>query len=287
MGNALSRVLAPMPHARRLPLVLLASFWAGCAHAPLRAGEDERPAPALTQRLVTADAAFEVEFGAGDGPGAALIARALEAAAPRLQRWGGLREHVVVKVMPDHEALEQAVDRRGYSWLRAWARYAVIYVQAPASWLIGADSQAQLDELLLHELTHCLMYQRSAGDPGWQEKGIPLWFREGMASVTAGQGYRRGTLGKLASQARAGEELLSDAEGLYRQKSEAVYAAAHHAFEFLLRRHGDEGVRRVLDAMSGGRRFDTAFQEGLGLSRAAFERQFRNFVSMEHWRAGG
>lgn len=287
MGNALSRVLAPMPATRRLPIALFAALWAGCSHVPPGAAAGDRPPPAPVQRLVTADGAFTVEFGPRDGRGAMLIARALQAAGPKLQRWGVLRERVMVKVVPDHEALEQAVDRPGYSWLRAWARYAVIYVQSPATWLFGDDAQVQLDELLLHELTHCLMYQRSGGDPGWQEKGIPLWFREGMASVTAGQGYRRGTLGSLASQVRAGEELIADAEGLYRQKSEAVYAAAHHAFEFLLRRHGDDGVRRVLESMGAGRRFDAAFEEGLGVSRPAFERQFRNFVSMERWRAGG
>jgi hypothetical protein len=242
--------------------------------------------PPRLQHLEAAGGLFALEFGPRDSEGAALVARAVVAALPKLQRWGKLREKVVIKVLPDHDALEEVVDRRGNSWLRAWARYAVVYVQSPASWLTGSDAQAQADELLLHELTHCLMYQRSGGDPGWQEKGIPLWFREGMASVTAGQGYRRGTLGRLASQVRAGEELIADAEGLYRHKSEAVYAAAHHAFEFLLRRHRDEGVRRLLDAMGAGRRFDAAFEEALGVSRTSFERQFRNYVSMERWRAG-
>jgi hypothetical protein len=280
-----------MPLARRLPLALLVAFWAGCAHSPppsaAPSGVAGTAGAASAPRLQSLEAAggqFALEFGPRDSEAAALVVRAVEAALPRLQRWGRLRERVVIKVLPDHDALEQAVDKRGYSWLRAWARYAVVYVQSPASWLTGSDAQAQADELLLHELTHCLMYQRSGGDPGWQEKGIPLWFREGMASVTAGQGYRRGTLGSLASQVRAGEELIADAEGLYRQKSEVVYAAAHHAFEFLLRRHGDEGVRRVLDTMGAGRRFDAAFEEALGVSRTSFERQFRNFISMARWR---
>ena len=47
-------------------------------------------------------------------------------------------------------------------------------------------SIAALNELLTHELTHCVMYQRAGTDLNWSLKGIPLWFREGMASVTAG-----------------------------------------------------------------------------------------------------
>src|SRR6185295_2154512 len=49
---------------------------------------------------------------------------------------------------------------------------------------------ADVDELMLHELTHCVMYQRSASAADWSRKRIPLWFREGMASVTASQSYR-------------------------------------------------------------------------------------------------
>ena len=55
----------------------------------------------------------------------------------------------------------------------------------------GGLHPGQVAELLTHELTHCLMYQRSATADSWPYKGIPLWFREGMASVTAHQGYRR------------------------------------------------------------------------------------------------
>ena len=51
---------------------------------------------------------------------------------------------------------------------------------------------------MLHELTHALMYQAAADQGGWRQKKIPAWFREGMATYTAEQGYRWPTLEQLA-----------------------------------------------------------------------------------------
>lgn len=216
-----------------------------------------------------------------------MVVTAVREAAGKLRRWGALRNKVLVNVLPTHADLERAVDRPGYDWLRAWARYGVVFVQSPRSWSLTGASQAQMNELLLHELTHCVMYQAAAGAEEWQHKGIPIWFREGMASVTADQGYRRGTLADLEKHLLASDrhDPVADAESLYRFNSEIVYTAAHHAFGFLLERYGDGAVRRVLAVMHGGLRFDAAFEQGLGLSRRGFEQEFRQFVRLQGFRA--
>ncbi len=239
------------------------------------------------EELRTAAGTFLLENEPFDADGAKVVRTALQQVSEKLARWGTLREPVRVLVLPDHESLEKAVDKSGYSWLRAWARYDEVFVQSPSSWWVGGASQAQVDELLLHELTHCLMYQLAATASTWPYKGIPIWFREGMASVTAAQGYRRGSLPELAQLMRPGadQDPLRDAARLYQDNAEEVYSAAHYAFHFLEQRYGDGAIRRVLSAMAAGRRFDQAFELAIGISRIEFEQEFRLYVVMDGWRS--
>jgi hypothetical protein len=236
----------------------------------------------------------------------------VERALPRAQRWGALSAPVVITVHPDHEALEQAVHREGYDWLRAWARYATIDLQSPRTWsgrgwsLFGPD-QGEIDELVLHELTHCVMYQVAASDWSWPFKEIPLWFREGMASFTARQAYRWKTVedlwrfyaaplpgsGGAVAEARArarapsvrrGGDPLTDPEPLYQGESHIVYGTAHLAFQFLVDRYGIDAVRRLLARMGEGHLFASAFERAVGIPAREFEIEFRRYVVWGGWR---
>ena len=160
---------------------------AACApHVP-----DE--APALSDTIVVGESTVRLEYQARDAAAARRVAEALVKALPCAERWGQLRVPVTVVLHPSHAALEEAVHRDGFAWLRAWARFDTIDLQSPRTWnLIFPPTLAEIEELLAHELTHCVMYQRAGTASSWPYKGIPLWFREGMASVTAGQGYKRG-----------------------------------------------------------------------------------------------
>lgn len=208
------------------------------------------------------------------------IATALLAAAPRVRRWGSLERKVEVQILPSHAALEVAVRRRGFSWLRAWGRYGEILLQAPKTWPGAPPSDADLAELLTHELTHSLMFQRSAPADEWTHRKIPLWFREGMASWTANQGYRRPTLQDLAAELawRPPLQVFTEGESLSKTQERFVYGVAHHAFAFLVRRYGEEGVGRVLSAMREGRPFESAFFVAIGLEERAFAEEFERFV---------
>src|SRR4051812_39900381 len=62
------------------------------------------------------------------------IESALEKATPGLARWGGLEQPVTVYLLASHDDLESAVHRRGFGWLRAWARYDDVIFQAPSTW---------------------------------------------------------------------------------------------------------------------------------------------------------
>jgi hypothetical protein len=286
---------------------LLLLVLAGCA--PRLSGE---PLP-RREVLRIGEARLELISWPEDAAAARQVARAAAVALPRTARWGRLEVPVTITLHPTHAALEAAARRPGYDWLRAWARYGSIELQSPASWGFFGASDAQVVELLTHELTHCVMYQRAAAEWTWSLKGIPVWFREGMASVTAGQGARRGSLedlwryyeqGLVADGAGDGEpsrgaarvraargqrsegDPLADPEPLYQERSEVVYGAAHHAFLFLVERYGEGPVRQTLERMRGGEVFARAFEQSFGVGEAEFGADFRRYVLWQGWRRG-
>lgn len=246
--------------------------------------------PALRESLTatTRVGEFHVAHAEIDTEGARRVQRSLESAAPRLAIWGQLSEPVQVQVMPSHKALEEAVDRPGYGWLRAWARYDEVFVQSPRTWSLLGAGQRELDELMLHELTHCLMYQLAATQLSWPRKRIPLWFREGMASYTARQAYRWPSLEDLARrlESHPEEDPVSQGDRLYRDQSDTVYGAAHHAFSFLVRRYGEQQVRTLLAAMKQGPTFPEAFEQVIGLTPQLFLQDFSRYVRLRGFRQG-
>ncbi|MFZ5470426.1 MAG: peptidase MA family metallohydrolase [Myxococcota bacterium] len=256
-------------------LVALATLGLGACAGPLSALQHRTS-------FTTEVGRFDIDYARGGEASAASIRGAVMRAGPKLAYWGGLREPVAIRVLATHRLLEEAVNRPGYPWLRAWARYDEVFVQAPRTWTLFGASQAEVDELMLHELTHCVMYQLAATRTGWTRKEIPLWFREGMASVTANQEYRWPALEELARyyEKNPGTDPVGDPESLYQGQSDIVYGAAHHTFAFLVRRYGDAAVREVLRRMQEGAAFPEAFEQSVGLSAQTFIDDFRRFVRL-------
>jgi len=267
--------------ARLAAAVLLSLLGPGCALV-------RGPAAALKERdeLRTEVGVFQLASAAGDERSRDAVERAIRLASPRLAQWGELKVPVKVMVLPSHEALEAVINRHDYQWLRAWARYDDVFVQSPRTWSILGARPADVDELMLHELTHCVMYQRSASAADWSQKRIPLWFREGMASVTAGQSYRWPALEDLAQffEEHPGQDPLGNPDALYRGQNQVVYGAAHHAFEFLIRRYGMPAVLKVMEGMSNGAAFPEAFEAAAKVSAPAFIEDFKRFVRMRGFR---
>ena len=232
------------------------------------------------QRVSTRVGDFVLEFSDADSTVVAPVSRALEEAGPSIGRWGELRSPVKLEVLPTHEQLEEAVDRQGYDWLRAWARYDEVFFQSPRTWGLVGPSQAEVTELLTHELTHCMMYQQSADRLSWSGKEFPLWFREGMASYTAGQGYRWPRLEELARflESHPNQDPLGRPEDLYTTESDMVYSAAHHAFTYLVQQHGEQAVSAILHAMLPGPKFSEAFAQIIGVRPDDFAAQFKRYA---------
>lgn len=285
--------------ARVLPALVAAALGGACA-----------PRAAVTgpraQELTAGAARFRIVYWPEDAHAAQDVRRALEVAAARVERWGGLRQPVTVYLHPTHGGLEAEAQRPGYDWLHAWARYDTVDLQSPRTWEWRPVRLRRIEEVLTHELTHCAMYQLAGDAQSWTGKQIPRWFAEGLASVTAGQGrdhaglealsaFYRAELPAADAAARAPTRAafvalalpgdpLADLEPVSRAQYELVYGAAHHAVTFLLARYGERRVGEVLRLMGAGRRFPTAFRQAIGLGEDEFTAEFRRYVAWEGWR---
>jgi hypothetical protein len=265
-----------------LPLLLLLLAVAACAHA--RSDCAER-----VETVRAGGVLFELRYEAADAHAAEQVREALAAAVPAAERWGRLRTSVLVTIHPTHRDLEAAAKRTGYGWLRAWTRYRSVDLQSPRTWSRGAATDAEMAQLLAHEITHCVMYQAAAAEASWQLLRIPLWFREGMATVTAGERKHVGAAEirrfyqEAASASAPAGDPLSHPEPLYRAHADLVYGTAQRAFQFLLDRYGEGRIRRVLSDMREGSEFAPAFEREVGIPLAAFEREFRRYVA---WHGG-
>ncbi|MBN2358452.1 MAG: hypothetical protein JXR83_03305 [Deltaproteobacteria bacterium] len=188
----------------------------------------------------------------GEGIGSAVLDE-VRLAALSAQRdvevWGELTAPVLIYVHPSHRALEREVGLGDVPWLRAWAQYDRIDLQSPTTFG-HRDYRPPLRELLGHELTHVFMYQRIGTRETWNRIGIPFWFREGMASWTSHQGYRRGNLFTVGRRLQARHQLIDpllEGELLNRIDQPLAYAAAHWAFDRLVVEVGEAAVLELLD----------------------------------------
>jgi hypothetical protein len=274
---------------------------AACAHRQSGVAE------VRTRDLAVGEARFRLRWSQGDDRAARQVERALARAAPRVQRWGEIGHPITITIHPSHASLEEAVQKPGYPWLRAWARYQTIDLQSPRTWSFFGAPDRKLEELLTHELTHCAIYQLAGNDLTWMFKEIPRWFSEGIATYTAAQGYRfpnveelwrfydrtlpgsgfgeptGGGRARRAPIAMYGDPIV-DSDPIYQDQSDIVYGAAYHAAEFLIARYGEDRVLAVLENMGNGMRFPAAFREAIGLSDAEFAADFRRYVVWQGWR---
>ena len=259
-------------------LLLALSLATGCRTVVPRAAPAAPSAVQVTVRSPGVE--FTLSTSRADAGEVGRLGSSLLAAIGEVARWGSLRGSVEVRVLEDHAALERVLSRPGHPWLRAWAYADLVLLQSPRTWEATFQPRDLL-ELLAHELTHVLMYQQlepDDGPPSWltgvQPEEPPLWFREGMASVTAGQGQKRLSPLELRGwlDSHPGKNPLDPDPELVRTEKEAVYSAAHRAFERLLERGGDQPVRDVLRGMRAGARFGDAFAAATGQQLAAFER---------------
>lgn len=247
----------------------------------------DRGLPELGQQvtLETAVGPVQVEYAEHDAEAANAFRVAVEKAAPKLVRWGRLDAPLRI-LLVNHDQLEWHTGRHGYPWLRAWARHDDLLFQSPSTFPVRPPTPEELEEMVLHELTHSVMFQRAATTTSWRRKHIPLWFREGMATYTADQGYQYPALEDIARyyRSRTGLDPISSPEPLYQGDREIVYASAHHAFAYFIKVHGEAPVLQIIDRMAEGPAFTEAFTEVTAQTPEAFLGGFKQFVTSGSFR---
>jgi len=249
--------------------------------------------PAEPPMLQTEAGPIRLEFVEWNEETSDLLKEAVPEAARVLTRWGGLREPVRITVVNSHWELEEMVGRP-LPGISAWARRTQIVLWDPRWWPLPPSAQdnptlaatlrrTQVIGLLKHELTHSLMFQRVGRLPADPGNRIPFWFREGMATLTAGEGAQWPPPESLSQWLAKHPDVdpLQDAPKLARTDPAIAYGAAYHAFAFLERRYGDATVLHILDLMRVRDGFPDAFREALGISVESFATDFRRYLS---WR---
>lgn len=230
---------------------------------------------------------FVIEAEDVDARTLEMLERSLHLVSEELTLWGGLRVPVTLHVLPDRERLLKAVGKQ-QGWITAWARFDTVHLQSPRTWSLLPPRQSDVDRMLLHELTHSLLYQRAATADTWRKLSLPLWFDEGMASYTAQQAYRWPGLEDLArwyeQHPTDAEDPLRPSHALYTDQHHLVYGAAHHAFTFLVERYGRAPILALMEEMQDGADFETAFERSVGLSCERFEQEFRRYVRLRGFR---
>jgi hypothetical protein len=254
------------------PYFLIAGL-VGCACA---AGPSQR-----VESVSAAGALFNLRYSPEDAQVARQVERALDRAVHAAERWGELSAPVLITIHPTHRSLEAAAHHED-AWMRAWARHSSVDLQSPRSWSSGAASDAQIVELLSHELTHCVMFQVVESD-GQPSPSVPMWFREGMATTAAGQAYEwvsASAIRRLYEESSLPGDPPTDgaAAASGAPNPDLLYAAAHRSFEWLLHRFGDAPVRQLLVGMGAGKRFGEAFRGATGISVQEFEGEFKERV---------
>jgi len=257
----------------------------------LGAGGCATPRTPEPEVVVSGTGQIRVEFVEWNAETSDLLKEAVPQAAKVLSRWGGLQEPVRITVVNSHRELEEMVGQP-LPGISAWARRNQVMLWDPRWWPLPLGVQehgglaaqiraTQVTDLLKHELTHSLMFQRAGGPPWDPANRIPFWFREGMATVTAGEGSQWPPPETLSQwlAAHPDADLLRDAPKLARTHPEIAYGAAYHAFDFLDRRYGDATVLQILDKMRVREGFPDAFKEAVGISVGSLETDFHRYLS--------
>lgn len=136
---------------------------------------------------------------------------------------------------------------------------------------------------LRHELAHLALRWR-VGRP------LPRWLDEGYAAFAAGEWTRLEALRLNLALARGRRMTLDEVNRALRgdrADATAAYGLATTAVLLLRRWGGDDGLRRLFDALASGAGFDAAVRTTFYVTEADFEERWQRDVASRYgWLAG-
>lgn len=147
------------------------------------------------------------------------------------------------------------------------------------------DDDAQLDALMVHELTHVLMYEIVLPGRGG-DGGVPRWVREGIAHHMVGawpDADERLMRELVASGQVPALSQLSGSGSFASARSNDVLG--HAAFDYIESRWGPTGIRHFVSALIVPR-VDRTYDAVFELTPAEFDAAFRQYVERRFRPAG-
>ncbi len=139
------------------------------------------------------------------------------------------------------------------------------------------DSDAALDPLVTHELTHILMSEIILPGRGG-DGGVPRWVHEGIADYVVGvwsNDDERLMLDLVALGSVPSVSLLTGAGGFANARLNDTIG--HAAFDYIESRWGATGIRRFLNALIVPR-VDKTYSVVFELTPSQFDADFRRYV---------
>lgn len=198
----------------------------------------------------------------------ALLERELDGIATVLSNWGRFSRPVQLRTTRDQDELRAAAPCVTQLQLSGVAHLDGLVLLAPSAWTVPPGPRA-LEQALLHELAHVLMFQRCAPPGAAHAAYVPTWFREGMATVIAEgpplPNHRR-ELGNHADL----DELPQASDAVMARHPEACYLAASLLFQAWMDRFGPVGLTSLCRAMRAGHNFAAAHERACGMTETAW-----------------
>ena len=136
-----------------------------------------------------------------------------------------------------------------------------------------------LQRIVQHELCHLLLHHHINEDnlPRWLDEGICQWVSDGLADILMDTKRTR-----LPAAILSGNyfDLVELAHRFPHDKNGIMlaYEQSKSVVEYMIRQHGPQGMRNLLDLMRQGSDIEFAFENAFAISFEKFEDQWRNHL---------
>ncbi len=251
-------------------LVEAGDFAAARAHYRLAA--DAAPQPRVHKKLEAlgpvaasvSSARFRIRFdGAADEPlGLAVLSVLDRAWEDHERRLGFAPDFPVTVVLQTARAFQDTT--RAPGWAAAWndgtIRVPVMGLDRPTTSLV---------RVLRHEVAHSFVASRTGANcPTWLQEGLAQWLEGGdpdREDATLASLARGAALPRLDSLEQA---FL----GLPEARAQVAYAESLSAVAYVLKHHGEDGLRRLIAALATGLNAAEALPSAIGLTYPDLQR---------------
>ncbi len=154
----------------------------------------------------------------------------------------------------------------------AFSEYSVINAAVPEG------NTTELGRVIPHEVSHLVLHQAAnnpyALPPLWLDEGLAVYYQSGGK-----ENFHRAVKRSLDANTLFSLEALGASFPLNSEESYLAYAQSLSAVTFILQRFGDDGMARLLAAISEGNAIEAAMRTALLIDLADFDRDWKAWLT--------